>query len=171
MSDSNVHISGGIVGDNLVAWDGSVVAVTGGTVGDLFSALGVVHISGGSIGDRFRARERSVVNISGGTFGNRFSAFSDSFVHLSVTELFLDNSFIDLALGETLTITQRGGAILTGTLADGSFFDFTLNETFLSGQDYFDTNAILTVTLVPAPGVAVTIALGSLLMIRRSRRE
>jgi len=52
-----------------------------------------------------------------------------------------------------LVITQRDRALLTGTLSDGTFFDFVLFSG-ITGFDGFEDNATLRLTLVYAPGDA-----------------
>ncbi len=150
-SGSVVNISGGSVGDYFGALSGSVVNISGGSVGERSRAHtdSVVNISGGSIGARFQVNSGGVVNIRGGEFGASFTAFGE--VNLFGTEFFLDGELLEtLVLDETFTITTRAGAVLSGTLTDGSAFSFDLMSRFISGEDYFPSDT-LTVTLV-TPG-------------------
>ena len=69
-------------------------------------------------------------------------------MNLFGTAFLLDGVPLDgLVLNEAVTITDRGGAELTGTLADGSAFGFVVSEDLMS-LDFFDADAALTVTLV-----------------------
>mgnify|MGYP006267460081 FL=1 len=70
-------------------------------------------------------------------------------------------------LGEAFTITDRDVA-LTGVLEDSSAFDFDITNS-QSGADLFDADATLTVTLVPARGVAGVLAIAGLAAARRRR--
>jgi len=155
----------------------STLIMTGGQIQNLGLGVsgsqnipgGTIDISGGTVGKIF-ANSGSTVNITGGVI-QTIDALADSFVHLSVTDLFLDGMMVDLMLGETLEITQRGGSILNGALADGTLFDYNLNESISNSGDIFDTNATLTATLVPTPGVFTSLALGGLMVARRRRRN
>lgn len=169
-SGSTVNISGGTFGDTFDA-NGGTVNISGGTVGDGFDANpgSTVNISGGSVGGAFEAFSGSTVNISGGTVGGGFDANSGSTVNLFGTSFILDGvELTNLVLGEAFTITDRN-VTLTGVLADGSVFDFDLFDSFVFPEDYFDTNASLTVTLVPTPGATGVLSLGCLLAMRRRR--
>jgi len=92
------------------------------------------------------------VNVSGGSVGRFFDANSGSEVNLFGTRFVLDSIDITASLTTNVpfTITDRD-VTLNGLLADGSGFSFDLNSTNISGQDYFDPLALLTVTLV-GPG-------------------
>ena len=142
---------GGILGDNFNAGWGSVVEVNaGGQVGNNLEAVGAqVTISGGSVGSSFDANSGSVVNISGGSVGADFDAYSGSEVNLFGTEFVLDGVDITalLTVNDPNTITDRD-VTLSGLLTDGSPFSFDLNSTNVSGQDYFDLGATLSVTLI-----------------------
>ncbi len=158
---SEVNISGGSVGDFLRALSGGVVNISGGSVGDGFFiyAGSKVNMSGGSVGDGFFAHAGSRVNISGGSIGS-FAARAGSEVNLIGTEFFLNGVPLDtLTQHEPSTIASRGGQILSGTLADGSAFSFELNDLRISTKDFFSTDSLLTVTLVPEPSSVVLLLL------------
>ncbi len=166
-----LNISGGSVGDRLRASFNGLINVSGGVVGDDFHAgnLSTVNITGGSIGSGFRADFGSIVNISGGGFGPAFTAQFQSEVNLFVLELLLDGTPIGLDPGVLFTIPDRDGALLTAILADGSNFALTLNQNNQFGQDWIDTNAVLTATLVPEPASLLLLAGGGVLMLCRRR--
>ncbi|MEM9657872.1 MAG: hypothetical protein AAF961_05870, partial [Planctomycetota bacterium] len=66
----NVH-PGGMIDDIFTANPGSTVNINGGSVGDLFEAVGAtVNISDGAVGGAFSAVSESIVNVSGGSLGN-----------------------------------------------------------------------------------------------------
>ena len=132
----------------------------------------VVNISGGTFAD-VEAFSGSVVNISGGIIENSFEARSGSAVDLIGIEFLLDGELLELAVGDTLTITERN-LTLSGLLADGSAFSFDLNTSQSRfNDDLFDRDATLTVTRVssvPEPSGMVLLVSGSLLLcLRRSR--
>ncbi len=159
---SEVNIFGGRVGGGFRAFSKSVVNIRGGRVDDFFRANSgaEVNISGGSVGEFFQANTGSSVNISGGSFGDSFLANADSEVNLYGSEFFLDGEPLDtLVQGNPFAVTNRNGATLSGTLADGSGFRFILNDLPILGEDRFDKDAFLTVTLVPEPTSAVLLLL------------
>ncbi|MEQ8838368.1 MAG: hypothetical protein RID07_16305, partial [Lacipirellulaceae bacterium] len=87
-----VNISGGAVDDFFTANYGSVINISGGTLGRSVRAGGVptssertveMNISGGTFGGSFSARPGSFVSVSNGEFDNDFQAFTGSKVTLS----------------------------------------------------------------------------------------
>ena len=83
----------------------------------------------------------------------------------------------DLVLDQSFTVFDRGpDLILSGLLADGTAFDFDLNQidsSFLS-VDFFDSSSTLTITrvaAVPEPGCGLTLATMSMLLLSRRRRR
>ena len=152
-SGSNIefNIFGGSVRDVFFAYSGSTVNISSGTIGnglDVYS--GTVTMSAGAIGDDFFAGPGTSINL-----------FGTSFI-LDGVEL------TDLVLGQAFTIADRD-VVRTGVLADGSLFDFNLSTDISLRDDFFSPDATLTVTLVPAPGAAGTLAIGTLLAARRRR--
>ena len=121
---SNVNIDGGTVGDFSEAHDGATVNLSTGQIGDRFHAIGgaALNISGGRIGDHFYGEESSRVSLSGGTFGRRFFAEGELTVvggQFRVNGLLVD-AFANG--GDSAQIELPKGAILSGTLADGTPF-------------------------------------------------
>lgn len=182
--DSTVNISGGSVGDSFVALNQSTVNITGGNVGDRFrvdiagfdGVGGTVNISGGSVGDFFRVGFGSTANISGGTIGDSIRVTEGGALNLFVLDISIDGVALDIMFDETVMLTSGHGSLLEATLADGSFFDLTLDGSISSGMDQIDLNfgAVLTVTrvagaAVPAPGAAAVFALAGLAGLRRRR--
>ncbi len=145
---SEVNISGGTVGSFLNANSGSEVNISGGNIGGFINANSgsVVNISAGNFGNNFTARSGSTVNVSGGTLGDEFNAFALSEINLEGTKFFL-NGLPLLGLSQTPTTLTTRNATLSGMLINGSAFSFDLNSTDISGQDYFDTSALLTLTI------------------------
>ncbi len=160
---SVVNISGGTVSFFVSAQSGSEVNIRGGNVSALFYAMpdSVVNMSGGIVGSGFQASTDSEINIAGGTLGEGFRALGGSEVNLFGTEFLLDDERLDaLILGDPLTISNRSGQTLSGTLADGSTFSFALNDSDNFSDDFFAVDALLTVTLVPEPNSALFLLLG-----------
>ena len=123
--------------------------VSGGTIARVSGTGGgsTVTISGGVCGGEFDAASGRVINVSGGAIvGSRFNALDGSAVHI------LDR-----------------GVTLSGVLADASFFDFDLDGFSSFRRDAFSPLAILTVTLVPTPGVASGLVLAGLVGVGRRR--
>jgi hypothetical protein len=129
-----------------------VQVVPGGSIGAAFEAVGAaVDISGGDVGDGFQAFRGSTVNIAGGQLGIGFGAFNGAAVHVFGQAFFLDGAPIsNLTPGASQSVAQRN-ATLSGVLADGTPFSFDLSDgtiPFGSSGDFFDANAVLTITLV-----------------------
>ena len=155
--DGELNISGGSVGAGVIAT--GQTNISGGSVGADFLALGSVNISGGSVGDNFVAAGET--NISGGSVGDAFSGAGEAEVNIFATQVFLDGIELTfLVPDEAFTIDDRDGAVLSGTLADGSAFEFELIEFDVNGDIFPDTDsfcedATITVTLVmPQPTLA-----------------
>ena len=163
-SGSEVNISSGMLGIGFDANSGSVINASGGSVGSFFDARfgSEVNISGGIVGDGFTAGLGSTINISGGSFDGTFFANAgivDDSVPVPVVvgsqiNLFGSNFVLDnmplvagLTAGEAFTIFDRD-VVLSGQLADGSQFSFALNSVRSFGEDFFDPDATVTVTLV-----------------------
>lgn len=145
---ADVTITAGSVGDSFDANFGSVVTMLGGSVGNNFDANNgsVVAIQGGNVGNGFDANNGSQVEIAGGMLGDSFGANSGSQINLSGTAFFLDGiELIGLPFGVPQTIADRG-VELSGTLADGSPFSFDLNSSVVPLEDFFASDALLTVT-------------------------
>jgi hypothetical protein len=141
------------VGDNFDAFYGSVVNITGGTVGNFLEAHrgSVVNIIGGDVGNLVTADSGSVVNVSGGlsadSYWYEFRAAAGSEVHLFGYGLLLNGDPIaNLVPGSAMAITARD-VTLSGRLANGSLFSIRL-ESGEYGSYYFSSAALLTVTSV-----------------------
>lgn len=150
--DSTAEITAGVVGDGFEIRNAAVVTLSDGSMGSsgFCGDAAVLNVNGGSIGANFQ--NGSVVNISGGSFGDGFNAGFFTTTHLFVLEASVDGVPLDLEVNETVVISERGGALLEATLADGSFIDFVLNFQGVSpltpGVDWFDDFAFVQVTRV-----------------------
>ena len=189
-SDSTVNISGGAINtDVFVVQDGelnvsagnansidannSAVDISGGTIRVFNSGGSTTNITGGTISDFLNAVADSTVNISGGTISG-LSAQDTSTVNILGTEFFLNGTPIDsLLVGQTLIIDERGDdSTLSGSLVDGSQFEFDLNPTFGEVDDSFSLDSNLTITLVAAvPEPSCGLALTCLLYTSPSPRD
>lgn len=162
LSGTEINVSGGVIGIVFDAFDGSEINITGGIVGGSFDANdgSEVNISGGSVGASFDAFSGSVVNISGGTIGDDFDALAGSQINLFGSDFALDDVLIDeeQLSDEPFTIEKRD-VTLSGTYADGTEFSFDLKSEFENGEDFFSTDATLTVTLGP-PSDTIIIVFG-----------
>lgn len=154
---SNLNISDGTFGDYFWVWDDSLANISGGVFEDHFNAQtgSEVKISGGELNGDIAVQSGSKVMLSGGIMSGHFMASDGSEVNLQVTELKLNGDLIELFPGETIVIADRGGTLLEATLANGSFLDFQLNDSFDAEQDFFGSGAILTATLVPEPSAVM----------------
>jgi len=120
------------------------------------------------------------LNFSGGSIGDRFVVGFPSEINIFGTEFFLDDIPLTfLALSQAFTVDDRGGAILSGTLTDGSAFAFDLNGSFDPvgiDEDVFVDGSTITVTLtaaaIPEPSSAVMLLVaGGGLLVRRRRNN
>ncbi len=141
-------------------------SMSGGTIGNSMTITGRGLVTGGAIGDGLKvgngtASGAGALTIAGGTIGSGMyvgiyvtssKQFAGNQLHLMVTELRLDGEPVDLIVDVPLLITERGGALLEATLADGSPFDLVLNDVAKPGQDYVAALATLTATRVAPTG-------------------
>lgn len=167
---SVINLSGGRIGSGLEA-NGAEINISGGEVRSGFRINGgtTVNLSGGSIGFRADANPGSTINMSGGFMDDGLHADPGSTINLFGTTFFLDGDTVSgLAIGQPLVISDRD-VRLSGFLADGSFFDFRLDPVAAGGVDYFDPNATVTVTLIPAPGAVAVLAFAGLVSVSRRR--
>ncbi len=156
---SVVNIFGGTVGGPLRAGDGSIVNVTDGFTNSVLGDFGsVINIDGGR-NDILSAHGE--LNIKGGTYGDGFFAGESSQVNIFGTEFFLDGAPLDTLVPGVKTLILERGVELTGTLVEGTDFDFILNsDPNIDTRDFFEDGSTVTVTLVPEPA---TIALFGIL--------
>jgi hypothetical protein len=167
---TNITISSGRVGEDLTAIQGSTINMTGGELGG-FMDLGndsVMNVSGGSVGIGFRALAGSQLNVTGGTIGSFFSADSGSEMNLSggTTDSISVSGKLNIyggefrldgvpvtgldTVGSSVAINIPTGGVLSGTLADGTPFAFSQENT-----DYIaHGNLRLHAAAVPAVGPA-----------------
>ncbi len=143
---STLFFEGGSIGNNFLARSSSGVTIRGGTIGDAFSAMNStnIHIGGGEIGENFMALSRSTVNL----FGSAFE------IRDLVSGALIEDIDANMQPGETLEISDRD-VTLTGILGDGTAFSFDLNSIQGAG-DFFATTATVAVTLgelVAAPAI------------------
>ena len=113
-------------------------------------------VSGGSIGSPLGTYEDSTVTISGGSIGGYLEAFNTSTVTIF-------GSGFNFAYGDYGTGNWTNGTTLTGTLADGTAINNTVNI-FQSG----------TVTLagpVPEPSSLAMFGIGALGLFGYGRRR
>jgi hypothetical protein len=108
-----------------------------------------INVTGGSLANSFVANLGSTINVSGGSIGNDFDAHAASAVNLFGTQIVLDGVDVTSLLTEGVpwTISDRD-VMLTGTLVDGSSFEFGLFSVDLDNRDYFAADADLTFTLI-----------------------
>ena len=150
---TQINVSkGGSIGEFFSGNTGVEVNVTGGNLANFFYAFSgsEVNISGGNVGICFDAFMGSQVNISGGNIGDNFRGQGGSEINLFGSDFILDGLLLDTSLtpGKAFTILDRE-VTLSGLLADGSPFSFDLNLVNGSNQNFFSSDATLTVTLIP----------------------
>ena len=143
--NTRFDLSGGQVFANVDARFGSVVNISGGTMGRNFDVFdSTVNLSGGIVDTGFTCHSGSVVRWSGGTFTDEFRFFSGSALKISGSDFLLDGVPINLGPGESFRIEDRD-VLLSGILASGEAFSVPLSTQISTGQPFFnaDANVIL----------------------------
>lgn len=166
---SRINISGGRIGENLRASNNSNVTFSVGMIdGSLLAYYSSnVTISGGSIRQNLFASDSSQVTMTGGSIGYEIVAgiasqpgFGEYFDQSAIT--FEGSDFAingkNVHYGHYSVWDYPGGAILTGTLAEGG----DLNNPF------FIRNGS-TIILIPEPATVLLLGLGSLTLLRKRR--
>ena len=146
-----VNISGGTIGGSFQLFEGSELTMTGGEIGSFGVFDGsTADISGGTITRFPDIFDGGVVNISGGDIFS-VRVFDGGEVNFIGSEFSIDGTPLALTPGETFVVDTRD-VNLSGTLADGSFFETDLNTTFGdfdgSEPDGAGLGALVTVTIV-----------------------
>jgi len=121
-SETEINLTGGRIGDNSQMFANSVFNISGGTVGDDFTAFmgsGVVNISGGGVGGRFTLHAGTEMNLAGGYIGSGLSVRSGGLLTITGGEFQRNGKPVS-----QLNTDLGDGEIFTGTLADGSVFIF-----------------------------------------------
>lgn len=154
-SGTTVNVSGGNISHRFWTFPGSTANITGGTFGPnpTFDRNSVVNIFGMNCDYELHALFRSTVNVWGGDIAF-FQAHEEAEASFFGSEFHLDGvELTQLTVGQPFTIHDRDVSF-SGTLADGSPFDFMLISAHPdqggADVDHFAHEAILTVTLVPS---------------------
>jgi hypothetical protein len=170
---SIINLSDGVVAGIDLAGN-NILNITGGTItGNCYLgnsqsfAFAQANISGGTFESSFYNGTRSIANIIGGTFESSLILAGEANIsggslagpfYVSGSLQFVGRQFLldgiditnTLTPGIPLTVTQRN-VTLSGLLADGSPFDFNLNESPGVGVDYIVPTATLTIALAAVP--------------------
>jgi len=103
--DTEVNVSGGMIGENFTAYFDSEINVTGGQIGDNFTSRGsnTVFVDGGAIGDNFRAFQ-TVITMFDGEIG-------DDLFTISGTTLGMSGGSIGREAGIHGPLVVTGGSI------------------------------------------------------------
>jgi len=126
---------GGNLGRTALA-SGGVVNISGGSVGDAFTAFlgSEVNISGGTIGDRARFYD-STINITGGTIGAAVVA-ERSTINISGGRIQEIGSATDITISDGSVASISGGDVGRVRISSGSEVDFSGGRsTFLFAED------------------------------------
>lgn len=153
VASATLDITGGTVEQGLEAARGRVT-VSGGRVGDHFDVFdhSEVRITGGLVGNEMRVFADTTVDISGGRFGRGFMGLGGE-VTLRGGDFRINGKPVGglISSGDNVPFSWHAGTELTGTLADGSVFIFSLD---LDDRFYED---VLTLELAPVPAVSAVV--------------
>ncbi len=166
-ADSELNISGGSIED-LSASSESQIDIAGGSIDLLTTFDSRIVMKSGEVGT-VQLFGRSSMLLSGGRVGNSgradFNISGRSELEVVGTHFLLDGLPIPGldSPGDTVILESRGGAGLTGSLADDTDFRLRLR------QEFIDPNATLRITLIPEPS-SVSLASAALVaaMVRRN---
>lgn len=152
IGNTDLNLSGGVIQSFGLFNDNTVANITGGTVTDFPDILdGTVNISGGNV---------NAVRVFGGQAGG-----NGANLNLFGTQFFIDGTPVSLSNGQAFTITPRN-VTLSGLLADGSNFSFSLSDTFVGLADPNPGFALdgSTVTVTQVVGIPEPAALPMMLL-------
>ena len=183
---STVNISGGRLENGVNLAGQSTANITGGDFGNFFLVRGgsEANITGGNFGFNpdipdpaatpamLTVATNGTLNISGGTFeGNFLTANGSGEVNLLGTEFFVGGVRLDpLQLDDPFLIADRG-VTLSGTLLDGSTFDFFLGPSTSTNDDLAPPRVTVSTVSVPEPsGLAMLLAGGFVGLLVRRRK-
>lgn len=150
-NDSRAIITDGILQD--VAIWGGTATILGGSLKRFVgvSSGGELNLAGGTFEHSVGVGDGSTINISGGWFGNTLTANAGSVVNIKGLAFLLDGVPISgLVPGVPLEITDTD-ATLSGTLSDGTPFEFDLGPNCPRCRRGINPGATLTVVQVPEP--------------------
>jgi hypothetical protein len=165
---STINISGGIVDQRLLVREGAQAMISGGRVDVDFSAGGIVSIAGGTV-ERMSTGSGSLVgisggvigpihvsgmmNVSGGAVGRQFETGVGADVKLVGNEFRLNGVLVPGlgAAGDSVPVNVPEGAVLSGTLSDGTPIVFSS----WNDDEIFAGTMSLVAADLPAIGPAV----------------
>lgn len=169
--DATLIIDGGSAENAFLDLDSSLL-ISDGTLTGADIQQGRLDMSGGELAGEVFVSGTSDAQISGGLVSGDLRAIFGAHVELLGQSFSLNGSPISGLInpGDSLIVDARGGAILSGVLADGSPIDFALNETSIPGQDQFSADSTLRLTLVPEPSTMGIMAI-TCLSLAASRKK
>jgi hypothetical protein len=170
-NSSVITMSGGTVVNNLRVFDSSTITMSGGTVANTLAwESSTVTMSGGTVRGHLLARDSSAITMSGGTVGGDLLAYHSSIITISGIDFMVDGTPVPFGDLSALTGT------LTGTLTNGGNLD---NDFYQGGYAATYTGIIRLVTepsaAVPALqrtgrfGLASALGLVGIAAVRRRR--
>lgn len=173
--DATMQLDGGSVGERLTI-SGSTVTVTADVGFQVSSTLRYVVLDGGILtheGGQVQSTnvyDGGELNILGGELIDGVQILAGGELNFVGTNFAIDGVLIeDLIINTPITIFERD-AVLTGALSNGSPFSYSLNSIRNNfTADFVDSNATLTVTLIPEPSLLATVLIGASGLILRRR--
>ena len=180
---SEVNISDGNIGGLLNVAFNSTVNISGGDVSALLvRANSEVNITGGNFGFNLdspfpsdtppflTAATNSTLNISGGTFeGNPLNANGGGEVNLLGTEFFVDGVRLESLQPDDPFLIADRDVTLSGTLLDGSTFDFSIDTS--DDDPTTSTFTVSTVSAIPEPSGFALLLVGGVVCLLNRRRD
>lgn len=149
----------------------SETTMTGGVLGPSAEISGgSFTMLGGNLSGDFIQFVDSVINLHGGETG-LLKLFADNTLNLFVRQAWLDGQPLNLDVGQTMRIDQRGDILLEARLEDGSYFDLWLEPVYytLATKDFASRyTSVYLHGVVPEPTSALLMAAGAAIIMRRS---
>ena len=131
-SDTIVNLDGGVLGGNVVAFEGSELNLFSGTIDELVAGSG------------------AQINLHGGTFESSLRVNAGSVIDVFATEFFIDGIEVEFADFDTPQVIPDLNFRLSGTFADGSTFQYLVRSSFNDGDLIVSNDASLRLNLVEA---------------------
>jgi hypothetical protein len=150
VDNGSFYLAGGTIRD-LDAANGFINVASGAATGLLDAADESIFVQTGGAVSRLTVRTASQAHLSGGSLDS-LTVDASSELHLYGSEFLIDGAPIaGLTPGDRFVVGPSSASMLAGVFTSGNAFAFNLAGS-TTGNDSIAADALLTVTLVGAPG-------------------